>query len=158
VISRLAFEGLPQKQNDHPAGKSQKKELTMEEVYITFPLCRNEIRILTLLASNDHEAQIQCELKKVSLEEKPEYVALSYPWGTQKPTHAILVNGQEFSATSNLQDALQHLRIRNKEQKTLGLWVDAIFINQNDAAESLEQIKLMHKIFSEARCIRKSLC
>jgi hypothetical protein len=119
----------------------------MEKVYNTLPLEGDEIRILTLCGSSEAGAQIQCKLKKVSLKENPSYVALSYAWGTQLNNSDILVDDQKFSATANLQDALQHFR---KKDTNTGLWVDAICINQKNAGEKLKQIDLMRKIFSKA--------
>jgi hypothetical protein len=109
-------------------------------------LQRNQIRILTLFKSRSERPQIHCSLK--SFDNPPPYTALSYTWGNQSRKRKILVDGQPFLATENLENALRHLR---HEENDLYLWVDAICIDQNNDEEIEHQIRLMPVIFSNAQ-------
>lgn len=60
------------------------------------------------------------------------YEALSYTWGDPTRTKTITINDQKVAVTTNLYDALLHLR--NPEKDRI-LWVDALCINQQDAFE-----------------------
>ncbi|CAO2653288.1 Nn.00g026990.m01.CDS01 [Neocucurbitaria sp. VM-36] len=104
------------------------------------------------------------------LEESHEsrYEALSYVWGSTNNLEMILVVnnrsknletstaiGLEYSfptcttleVTSNLHCALLHLR---NEDSPRTLWIDAICINQQDAAERGDQVRRMRHIYSLA--------
>lgn len=114
---------------------------------ITYTRLRSDqIRLLHLFPSLKEEAQVQCSLE--SFDRPPPYIALSYTWGDQNDTRKILVNGQIFEATKNLEEALNHLRHRKEK---LYFWVDAICMNQTDEDEKQHQLQLMPTIFSRAQ-------
>src|SRR5437868_3974792 len=109
------------------------------------PLSRNGewIRVLELYPGSFKD-QIQCSLRIVSLETRPEYEALSYYWGDPKVTIGILCDGASVQVTKNLHTALQWLR---KEDTTRILWVDALCINQNSNDEKNHQVGMMRRIY-----------
>ncbi|KAB8298564.1 hypothetical protein EYC80_000743 [Monilinia laxa] len=78
------------------------------------------------------------------------YVALSYVWGSPVDKKSILVNGIEMQITQNLHIALSELRKSNWVRRHFNLWVDAIFINQDDLDEREMQVKLMRDIYATA--------
>lgn len=121
--------------------------LIHDELYKALPLGRNEIRTLILRARHFNSAQVQCELRKVSLEDKPSYLALSYTWGTKIELANILANNKAFPATVNLRIALEHFR---SSEQDVHLWVDAICIDQEDEVEKGEQIQMIRQIFADA--------
>jgi hypothetical protein len=112
-----------------------------------------EIRLLELLPAKDPTANIRCILRKVSLDTKPIYLALSYVWGdatNEKKT--IEVNGIAVSVTSNLHKALLQMRPdTNVELQTY--WVDALCINQADNDEKSSQIQFMREIYGNAAVV-----
>lgn len=110
---------------------------------------RSEIRVLTLLGGKP-EDDVKCTLGIVSLDEKPEFAALSYVWGDASIKRTITVDGEDFSVTTNLDDALRALRHR-REPRTL--WVDAICINQVDNQEKSSQIPLMGRLYTDATSV-----
>jgi hypothetical protein len=73
-------------------------------------LKENEIRLLQILPGLDSEI-VSCILTHVSLDDPPEYAALSYAWG-EGPSRSICVNGQNLLVTPNLEAALQEFRSR----------------------------------------------
>jgi hypothetical protein len=56
----------------------------------------------------------------------------------------------EIPVTPNLETALLHLR---KEGEVRKLWVDALCINQDDLIEKQQQVRLMSKIYPQARTV-----
>lgn len=102
-----------------------------------------EIRLLELLPGVGR-ARLQCRLSTFSMSSLPAYQPLSYCWGCETNPAKILVNGKDFSVTSNLAAALRRLRLPNI---SCVLWVDAICINQSDNVEKSSQIPLMGKIY-----------
>ena len=75
------------------------------------------------------------------------YNALSYVWGPPELEAPLICDDQHCRITKNLHQALRRFR---KPNKRLYIWVDAICINQNDAAERSEQVQLMKQIYEQA--------
>lgn len=105
-----------------------------------------EIRLLELLPGKT-DAQLCCSLRVVSLDKRSKFEALSYVWGDATITRPILVSGEPFQVTTNLEDGLRALRYRRKPRT---LWVDAICINQRDVAEKNLQVPPMSRIYRDA--------
>jgi hypothetical protein len=115
-------------------------------VLMSLGIEKSEIRLLSLLPGRYNE-DIRCTLKKVSLDDNPEYEALSYVWGDEHITKFILLDQCGFSATLNLEVALRHLRWEDRPRT---LWVDAICVNQENIAERNSQVQLMRSIYEKA--------
>ncbi|KAG0648667.1 Heterokaryon incompatibility protein [Hyphodiscus hymeniophilus] len=111
------------------------------------PLQDTQIRLLSFLPPLAGEEEIQCSLESFTLDHPPPYIALSYTWGSQKETRKILVDGQAFEATTNLEAALMHFKV----EQGFHFWVDAICINQKDDDEKKHQLRQMPIIFAKAR-------
>ena len=104
------------------------------------------IRTLDLLPG-DLNDDIVCQLSVTRLDRRPEAPqceALSYVWADPKITKNVTVNGQVFAATANLESALRHLRYPDASRM---LWIDAIYISQEDMEEKIEQIRIMRDIY-----------
>jgi len=82
----------------------------------------------------------------------PKYQALSYTWGDANRKVPISINGQDFLVTTNLDDALRHLRplTSDEESSCLALWVDAVCINQENSNERDAQVRRMRIIYEQA--------
>ncbi|MCJ1249510.1 hypothetical protein MMC30_006735 [Trapelia coarctata] len=126
----------------------------------------NQIRLVVLFPG-ELGSRIRCSRIVFSLDDRPQYEALSYTWGDEsnpsvievylsKPlprTSSLSVHQIEASSsgslqiTNNLHTALQYLRYVDKERI---LWVDAICIDQTNNAEKSKQIPLMAKIYGIA--------
>lgn len=95
-------------------------------------------------AQND---DVSFDLIVVNTNEAPEYTALSYQWGSDRKTHAILLNGEHFPLHENLWHFLRQLTIDKDDNL---YWVDAICINQNNSEERAQQVSRMADIFTSA--------
>ncbi|RDW73341.1 hypothetical protein BP6252_07248 [Coleophoma cylindrospora] len=110
---------------------------------------RHEVRLLTIIASSAASASepVQCRLEHVSLDEQPQYIALSYAWGKSKNTREITVDGTRFAATESLESALRRFR---DPQQDVRVWADAVCINQDDLLERSQQVQLMQRIYEQS--------
>ncbi|KAK7991055.1 hypothetical protein PG990_015335 [Apiospora arundinis] len=111
---------------------------------------RSETRLLTLLPSPNFDAEIQCLLDVVSLDETTDFEALSYVWGDPTIREPISVGGDNVLVTTNLIAALRRLR---KPESRRVLWVDAVCIDQGHTAEKNAQLPLMARIYRSARSV-----
>jgi len=92
---------------------------------------------------------IVCELRVVSLLDKPKFSALSYKWGSEVGKQDITLDGTKWEVTANLHDAL--LLIRHQWQRTFPgreldscqIWIDSLCINQDDVSEREQQVLIM---------------
>ncbi|KAL2672588.1 hypothetical protein Neosp_013301 [[Neocosmospora] mangrovei] len=107
---------------------------------------KSEIRMLKLPAkpSNNFELII------VSLDDDPEYAALSYLWGDPQEREIITVQGHEVGVTKSLATALSRLCQGQSSLQTDYLWADAICIDQANLSERSQQVQLMGRIYSSA--------
>jgi len=106
------------------------------------------IRLIRLLPSKHYEAPIHCEIFRASLNRNPDYEALSYAWGDPKITSPVYLEGVRSHVTTNLGQALRHLRYEDRERI---LWVDALSINQRDVRERNSQVRKMRSIYMSAK-------
>ncbi|KAK8112804.1 hypothetical protein PG984_013330 [Apiospora sp. TS-2023a] len=106
----------------------------------------DELRLL-ILKPGKAGMPLECELAIYHRTHRVPYEALSYDWGDQARDNQIVCNGSPLQVTESIETALKHLRFPT-EARTL--WVDAVCIDQEDAAEKGHQIRFMDTIYSEA--------
>lgn len=118
-------------------------------LYSRLSASTHQIRLLELTPSKNHDEDIFCCLDVVGLQSSPtpNYEALSYVWGDPFPKFTITINGYSFKVCHNLYIALRYLRYDSMPRT---LWIDALCINQSDAAEKDHQISQMGAIYSNA--------
>jgi tetratricopeptide (TPR) repeat protein len=131
---------------------------SMQTMYQPLNERRSEIRLLEFL-SDDGDEMVQCRLSTSSLEDNPEFTALSYVWGSPKITENVILNNELFPATVNLATALKYVKAHwcknfpDRDPRLLRLWVDAICIDQKDPNERGSQVDLMRDIYSKAELV-----
>ena len=108
-----------------------------------------EFRLVAVLPSELAKDPILCELKRVTLQDSPDYEALSYAWGDSKQRSWIKINGYNLQITARLEMALRQLRSYSGEKRIL--WIDAICINQADDEERTHQVRQMREIYNRAQ-------
>ncbi|CAO2655011.1 Nn.00g117440.m01.CDS01 [Neocucurbitaria sp. VM-36] len=109
---------------------------------------KRQIRLLHLLPGDD-DTELSCTFSLVSLDDDPEYEAVSYVWGNSEDRRSINVEVVEepVPITRNLYSVLHSIRLRDHERT---LWVDALCINQQDLEERGSQVSIMAAIFRQA--------
>ncbi|KAI4924338.1 uncharacterized protein J4E92_007419, partial [Alternaria infectoria] len=115
-------------------------------MYSQLDASRKEIRLLHVHpgAWND---DIECHLETASLNDNPQFYAISYVWGDPTITLPIRIDGEPLEITQNLRNGLQRLR---RTDEVLIIYADAACINQSDLNERSEQVQLMGEIYSLA--------
>jgi hypothetical protein len=107
------------------------------------------IRLVKIVSTTP---QISCQLKAVSLENPPDFIALSYVWGDASVTSLILLNGKSHSVTTNLVNAMRGVYHHCAEGgEGPWLWADAVCIDQANTTEKSHQVPLMGRIYSDAQ-------
>lgn len=110
----------------------------------------HSIRLLTLEPlpeGSASSAPLVCKSSEHVLSELPQYVALSYEWGSKADLQTIVLDGQPQSIRPNLHKFLG--RLRGKE--ALKIWADAICIEQSDDIERTQQVAIMGDIYRSAQ-------
>jgi hypothetical protein len=113
----------------------------------------NEIRLIRLYPAGNRNAPLVCDLRVASLDDNPEYSALSYCWGDPIFEHELVCEGKTFLITAQLSAALRQIRLLEPDRRDLwqALWVDQICIDQKDEHDKSQQVQLMRRIYSQAR-------
>ncbi len=107
-----------------------------------------QIRIPHIGAATTWHEEISCHLITVSLEDSPQFEALSYVWGDANDTLSIQLKGDFFPVTRNLEAAIRRLRMKTEERV---IWIDQLCINQADAAEKSIQVAMMPRIYKSCK-------
>ncbi|KAH7409643.1 heterokaryon incompatibility protein-domain-containing protein [Cadophora sp. MPI-SDFR-AT-0126] len=123
----------------------------MSGIYQRLDSGRLQLRRLSLSPGDLHDP-VCGTLETVSLGEHPKYEALSYVWGVDISPTPMVLDGTNVPITKNLDSALRHLR-RGHGQLSRLLWVDAVCIDQSNAVERAEQVKLMDPIYRSASTV-----
>lgn len=106
------------------------------------------IRLLTVFAGK-FEDEVAVSLSNSSIDNPPEYEAVSYTWGDANETRPIRYGaGATMHVTVSLHAALKHLRQAGCPRI---LWIDALCVNQSDPYEKSTQIPLMAEVYSSAK-------
>ncbi|KAG8529140.1 uncharacterized protein KY384_005775 [Bacidia gigantensis] len=100
-------------------------------------------------ASSDIRVVVQKGFERdlVTVPLKSNYIALSYAWGDECDVCEITVNRQTFKVTRNLFEALVFLHAAEIDYP---IWIDALCINQDDAAEKSVQVRRIKDVYAGA--------
>ncbi|EXM05419.1 heterokaryon incompatibility protein-domain-containing protein [Fusarium oxysporum II5] len=130
--------------------------MSASRLYAPLDRSRREIRLIEILST---KPKIVCNLTTVSLDEDPEFSAISYLWGDIGKIKPISVNGAELFTTPSLANALEYAPYHwknafpEREPKSCRLWADALCINQDDDLEKGHQVQLMRFIYPAAEIV-----
>lgn len=116
-------------------------------------------RLVILHSSKTDNYPINCDLVEVDIDGGPAYEALSYTWNDEVPSKPLEITSADGSGarslliTTNCARALRLLRKRigKRPCASIGLWVDAISINQSSNEERSAQVSMMAEIYHKAR-------
>ncbi|KAH8706087.1 heterokaryon incompatibility protein-domain-containing protein, partial [Phaeosphaeriaceae sp. PMI808] len=113
--------------------------------YQYMPLKDMEFRLVRILP--ERMWKLKCEIVHQSLNETPDYIAISYAWGDSVDTKPLVLEGVTIPVAASLYDALK--AVRQKKEEAL-VWVDALCIDQQNKEERATQVRLMGHIYSRA--------
>ena len=102
---------------------------------------------IRLLCKDDDAETSNWSLKQHILDEAPAFFALSYVWGTEKPTERFVIEQSVLDITLSLSIFLHQLEARRDLRF---IWIDQICINQQDDVEKAVQVKMMRDIYVSA--------
>ena len=126
---------------------SIKPTLYMYSSLTSLPIGIRLLRILPATSDSTEEALI-VEINHFPLEETPEFVALSYTWGSSELKGLMFTSdGNILRVTQDLLNALHFLRKHGYNT----VWADSICINQEDNAERSQQVLHMGEIYRRAK-------
>lgn len=138
-----------------------------------------QTRMVHLCPTLDYSAPIRISLKTVTLPrsclrapltskpeandlisegpdvETPDFIALSYVWGSPDDPQEVFVESApdgacSISITRNLDTALRHIRMK-PQLEAVRIWIDAICIDQGNIKERSHQVAFMDSIYTVAR-------
>ena len=112
------------------------------------PLNESEFRLIRILQKTT--SNIKCEIEHHSLENPPDYIAISYAWGDADDSEKIVLEGATIPVTVSLYGALWALR---EKKKSVLVWVDALSIDQKNRDERTQQVQYMTSIYSKATSV-----
>lgn len=120
----------------------------MAQIYKPLDDAKRQIRLLHLLPGDD-DAELSCVFSLVSLDDKPDYEAVSYVWGDSLDRRRINVENvkEPVPITRNLHSVLHGLRLQDRERI---VWADALCITQQDLEERTSQVSIMAAVFGQA--------
>jgi hypothetical protein len=118
----------------------------MASSFSYYELNDSDIRLLHMTGYNAF-FETTAYLRHFPLATAPAYKALSYCWGDESPTEALVCNEQCLSIRPNLSEAIK--QIHNSLQP-MWIWIDAICINQNDIDERARVVRRMPQIYRNA--------
>lgn len=118
--------------------------------YSKLDSAKNQIRLLRIHPVSSANSTLVIEPITASLDEKPDYIALSYVWGSNSRDYDVLcVGGSTIPITKNLYLTLCELR----QNSFRVVWADQICINQHDRQELGQQVSMMSRIYRQARSV-----
>ena len=110
-----------------------------------------QLRLVHSSNTGSGAGPLRGSLVEVSLDDYPEYHALSYTWGDPTPTDLVFLDGKYLGITANCAAALRRL-MRGKGGMLI--WVDSICINQAETPAALQerskQVAMMDLIYRNA--------
>jgi len=109
----------------------------------------DQIRLLKIHPGEPDDS-IEISFVTASLNDTPDYDALSYTWGSLTERSLISVNGDYMPVPRSAFKALHALRRSSCERL---ICVDALGINQQDIHEKSHQVRLMCDIYQGARSV-----
>lgn len=118
-----------------------------EFIYPMLHPWKDGLRLIMLYPGSNWDP-INCTLEATLFRTNPEYIALSYAWGSMKHKIPITVNETQLDIGESLWNALYCLRDPLIPRH---IWTEAICIDQNSLPEKAKQVPLMPLIYRRAR-------
>lgn len=105
------------------------------------------IRLLDFAPRDPHQEGIAITLTEVPLDAAPDFIAISYVWGSSTLDHAVWCEGKNLPVTAS---AAQVLASPVFPFFGFSVWIDSICIDQSSVPERNAQVRLMGDIYRRA--------
>jgi hypothetical protein len=130
------------------------------------PLARdtNEIRLIRIidvreLSEASTNQVLELEMFHTTFTDAAAYLAMSYAWGDPTPTKRVVCNNAYLLTPESTFRTLFTIYHHARQYSTpfyragdrLNLWIDALCINQSDTDEKNFQVRLMDKVYGQAK-------
>lgn len=119
----------------------------MSTTFTYFPLPQGHIRVLQLKRVFGRHVY---ELRDKVLDDRLQFRAISYSWGSSALTKSIICNWKALPVTGSVFDLLSSPVISSFCAE-LPIWIDSICINQADDVEKADQVRRMGTLYSLAQ-------
>lgn len=110
------------------------------------PDARVQIRLLYFSRHQGND-EVNLTIHNYTLQDAPEFRAISYAWGEQTDTKWVVISGRRMLVHQTCWSALRQVRHHHPDDV---FWIDAICINQNDLDEKGQQVGFMGQIYATA--------
>jgi Heterokaryon incompatibility protein (HET) len=129
----------------------------MSFIHCPFTEPGKELRLLTLLPTDTTSSseKVVLNVTHVQKSQNVEYTAVSYQWGDPTETKDILINGEQYSVTTNLYALLIRLQQYETQigSQRIYFWIDAICIDQQNLLEKSVEVSRMGEIYGSAQVV-----
>ncbi|KAG8156845.1 hypothetical protein KVR01_013258 [Diaporthe batatas] len=113
-----------------------------------------QIRLVTICSFDITTEMIELHITSHFIRDAPEFVAISYTWGSPSNLSSISLNGTCFQVRENCYKALLQCRQQNIKQY---IWIDSICINQDNVDEKGPQVAMMSTLYRNASRVLVSI-
>lgn len=113
-----------------------------------------EIRLLKICSFDNATEKVELRITSHFIIDAPEFVAISYTWGSPSNLSSVLLNDSWIEIRENCHRALSQCRQQNIKQH---IWIDSICINQDDVDEKGTQVAMMASLYKHASQVLVSI-
>ena len=110
-----------------------------------------EVALISILPSVDPEEDLRCQLNIVSLDDNPEFKAISYALGPVDDS-PIYIGGSKKSVRPQLANILRNLRLHQEGQRPR-VWADAISLEEWQSSSSSLKIERDKIYYTDTRLL-----
>lgn len=107
---------------------------------------RKQIRLLNCTATDSSSPTFDVSVWNLS--QLPEYLAISYTWGSPLDLTSIRINGEPFQVRQNCYYVLWQIQLHFPDAF---IWIDSICIDQESLEEKNHQVQMMGHIYANAK-------
>lgn len=113
-----------------------------------------QIRLLRICSSNTATEKVELRMTSHFIRDAPEFVAISYTWGSPSNISSVLLNDSWIEVRENCHNALLQCRQQNIKQH---IWIDSICINQDNVDEKGTKVAMMASLYKRASQVLVSI-
>lgn len=126
----------------------------MKFQYSHFEDAAAQIRLLRICSFDNATEKVELRMTSHFIKDAPEFVAISYTWGSPSNLSSVLLNDSRIEVRENCHNALLQCRQQNIKQH---IWIDSICINQDDVDEKGTQVAMMASLYRHASQVLVSI-